>query len=364
MEPEYPLKGLHHITLVSGHAERTARFYVNTLGLTFVKKTVNFDRPETYHLYFGDETGTPGTLVTFFVWPDAQPGQVGIGVTHHFALTVESTDALLKWKTYLQHQHIMVAGPYRQEAYSNIIFVDPEGVQLELATRGPGWDQTHDPNELYIPPRELQAPFRDEEAIELETWPEPITEITPDMRIQGLHHVSPVASDIERTNDFYHDVLGIPLLRKSVDTGAPTMPRWYWSTAPGGIAGLPGSLVTYFSLPKNVPPIYGHVGKGVTHHFAFEVESDEAQQYWRERLVERGLLVTPVMDRKYFRSIYFEDPDGQILEIATTTPGFLIDEPKERLGQDLMLPASLEPRRQEIEAALPPISLEKPLPAR
>jgi glyoxalase family protein len=142
------------------------------------------------------------------------------------------------------------------------------------------------------------------------------------------------------------------------------MPRWYWSTAPGGIAGLPGSLVTYFSLPKNVPPIYGHVGKGVTHHFAFEVESDEAQQYWRERLLERGLLVTPVMDRKYFRSIYFEDPDGQILEIATTTPGFLIDEPKERLGQDLMLPASLEPRRQEIEAALPPISLEKPLPAR
>jgi len=118
------------------------------------------------------------------------------------------------------------------------------------------------------------------------------------MKLQGLHHVSPVCSDIERTDAFYHDVLGMPLLRKTVDDGAPTMPRWYWSTGTGSVAGYPGSFITYFSLPKNVPPIYGHIGKGVTHHFAFEVESDEAQQYWRERLLEHGLKVTPVLDRK------------------------------------------------------------------
>ena len=340
MEPQFAIKGIHHITLVSGNPERCARFYVETLGLSFVKKTVNFDQPTTYHLYFGDEVGTPGTLVTFFGWPDAPPGRIGIGTTHHFALTVDSMEALLKWKTYLQHLHVPVAGPYHHQAYSNIIFFDPDGVQLELATRAPGWGSEATADE---------SP--------LDTWPEPVMEVSPDMRLGGIHHISPVTSDIERTDAFYQDVLGMPLLHKTVDEGAPSMPRWYWSTGSGDAAGGPGGVITYFTMPEDTVPIRGHIGRGLTHHFAFEVESDEAQRYWQERLQERGQRVTKVLDRKYFHSIYFNDPDGHILEIATAGPGFLVDQTREELGKELALPSWLEPQRSQIEAVLPPSRL-------
>src|SRR5579864_2812455 len=118
MQPEYAIKGIHHITLVAGNAERTARFYVNTLGLGFVKKTVNFDSPGTYHLYFGDRAGTPGTLVTFFEWPDAARGRIGIGSTHHFAMTVESPEAQLKWKRRLNDLGVHVNGLYDRRAFT------------------------------------------------------------------------------------------------------------------------------------------------------------------------------------------------------------------------------------------------------
>jgi glyoxalase family protein len=359
MHTEHAIKGIHHITLVAGNAERTARFYVNTLGLDFVKKTVNFDRPTTYHLYFGDRTGTPGTLVTFFEWPDAPRGRIGVGATHHFAMTVDSSESQLKWKRRLTDSGVGVSGPYDRKAFSSIYFTDPDGVILEIATRGPGWQATLNGEDVFVPPGDLQAPFRDEAAIAARTWNEPVPSISSDMELHGLHHISAMASDVERTDAFYQETLGMPLLRKSVNYDDPEMPHWYW----GAGEGLPGTIITYFGmdyLKNGRRPIRGEIGRGLTHHIAFEVPGDEAQLYWQERLREHGLEVTPVLDRKYFRSIYFADPDGHILEIATTPPGFLVDQRVDRLGKDLALPAWLEPRRAEIERGLSPIRLDEP----
>src|SRR5579859_1930912 len=353
MAQKYALQGIHHITLVAGNAERTARFYVETLGLDFVKKTVNFDRPDTYHLYFGDRVGTPGTLVTFFEWPDAAPGHIGVGTTRHFAMTVETEEAQLKWKRRLTDQGVRVSGPYDRKAFRSIYFTDPDGVILEIATRGPGFGVTLNEDGVYFPPRELQRPFRNETAIAATTWPEPIMTISPDMQLHGLHHISAMASDIERTDAFFQGVLEIPLIRKSVNFDDPSMPHWYW----GLEGGRPGSVITYFgmnNLPAGVRPTGGRFGRGLTHHFAFEVGSDDALRFWQDRLRERGVEVTPVMDRKYFQSVYFNDPDGHILEIATRQPGFLIDQPVERLGKDLALPDWLEAEREEIETQLRP----------
>ncbi len=357
MEPENGIKGIHHITLVAGNAERTARFYVNTLGLGFVKKTVNFDRPNTYHLYFGDRTGTPGSLVTFFEWPDATRGRIGVGSTHHFAMTVETEEAQLQWKRRLTDRNVPVNGPYDRGAFKSIYFTDPDGVILEIATRGPGWEFTRNGEEIFLPPAELQAPGRNEAAIRNLTWPEPVDQITPEMELHGLHHISAMAADIDRTDEFYQHVLGMPLIRKSINYDDPEMPHWYWGVG----EGLPGTIITYFGmnhlLARGLRPISGQVGRGLTHHFAFEVSNDEALQSWRERLQGHGLQVTPVLDRKYFHSIYFADPDGHILEIATSTSGFLVDQPIDRLGKDLALPEWLEGQRPAIAAGLPPIDL-------
>jgi glyoxalase family protein len=358
MQTDYALKGIHHITLISRSAQRTAQFYVETLGLGFIKKTVNFDRPETYHLYFGDSVGTPGTLITFFEWPDASRGRIGVGTTHHFALTVESEEAQLKWKRRLVDAGVHVSGPYDRVAFKSIYFTDPDGVILEIATRGPGWSATRNGEDTYVPPRELLGPDRNEFEIAAATYSEPVPEITEDMRLHGLHHISALALDIEQTDQFYREALGMKLLSKSVNFDDPSMPHWYWGVGDGA----PGTIITYFGMGNLGPiqrPVHGHVGSGMTHHFAFEVTSDEGQQYWRERLRERGLQVTPILDRQYFRSIYFQDPDGHVLEIATTQPGFLIDQPADRLGKDLMLPPWLEQGREAIESALSPVDLSR-----
>jgi glyoxalase family protein len=356
MEADYALKGIHHITLIARSAQRTARFYVETLGLGFVKKTVNFDRPETYHLYFGDRTGTPGTLVTFFEWPDASRGRLGVGTTHHFALAVDSEEAQLKWKRRLVDAGVNVSGPYDRAAFESIYFTDPDGVILEIATRGPGWSATRNGEDTCVPPPALQRENWNEFASAATTYGEPVPEITADMQLHGLHHISAMALDIEQTDQFYQEALGLQLLRKSVNFDEPSMPHWYWGVGDGA----PGTIITYFgmgNLGANQRPVHGRIGSGMTHHFAFEVESDEGQQYWRDRLQGLGLQVTPILDRQYFRSIYFQDPDGHILEIATTQPGFLVDQPADRLGKDLMLPPWLESRRDEIEPALSPINL-------
>jgi glyoxalase family protein len=350
VDPRYSIQGLHHVTLVTSNAERTARFYSDILGLDFVKRTVVVGHPDHYHLFFGETPGVPGTLVSFYVWPGWPPGQVGIGSIHHLALTVPTLDGLLKWKTLLQHHHRMVAGPFDHRSYWSLVFTDPDGVLLEIATAEPGWKEMPDRWDEVIP---------DHARLASETWPEPVSEVEPDMRLQGLHHVSAISSDLARTNAFYEEILELPPLYRTVDPATAAVPRWYWKTAPGDAVDQPGAIVTYSAYDGPVPVVHGQVGHGLPHHLALAVGSDDAHEYWCERLTECGIRITPTLDRTYFRSRYFRDPDGVVLELVTNHPGFLVDQSADQLGKDLALPHNLEEQRDRIERELPPLHLER-----
>ncbi len=347
--------GLHHITLVCQDAQRTVDFYTRVLGQRLVKKTVNFDAPESYHLYFGDQTGRPGTAITFFEWPRAPKGHPGIGGTHHFALQVADYDGLLKWKRRLTGLGIPVSGPLDRHYFTSIYFNDPDGVILEIATRGPGWTRDEAPGQIGTsyrqPPPEMVVRNRDEARIAAETWPEPVPLITVDMALdQGMHHITAIGSDIQRTHAFYGELLGMQRVKMTSNFDDPTSAHWYW----GVDGGLPGTLITYFERdPRREPP--ARLGAGQTHHFALAVADEETQLAWRERLLQAGLRVSPVMDRIYFKSIYTNDPDGHIVELATAGPGFLVDEDQAHLGQGLQLPPWLENSRPRIERLLRPI---------
>ena len=340
--------------MVSAYAQRTVDFYQNILGLRLIKKTVNFDDTGSYHLYFGDETGTPGTLLTFFEWGDSPRGHWGIGSTHHMALIVESGEAQMKWKRRLTDRSVQVTGPYNRNYFRSIYFADPDGMILEIATRGPGWTVDEAPDVLgttvIAPPEELRKGVRDENLIAQMNWPEPVERITPDMKLQGIHHITAIASDIERTMSFYTDFLGLRTVKKTLNYDDLSSPHYYFGVGDG----RPGTIITYFGYPEGKMR-KGAVGTGMTHHFAFAVTDAEQQLEWRDKLRSVGLKVTTVMDRKYFRSIYFNDPDGHILEIATNGPGFLVDEEKDALGKKLSLPIWLERNRTQIESSLTPI---------
>ncbi|MCI0581118.1 MAG: VOC family protein [Chloroflexi bacterium] len=356
------IQGLHHITLVSADAQRTVGFYTGVLGLRLVKKTVNFDDPGSYHLYFGDEIGRPGTAVTFFEWPHAPRGRPGIGGTHHFALIVNDRDGLLKWKRRLTDLGLAVTGPYDRHYFHSIYFRDPDGVILEIATQGPGWTVDEAPEQLGTehrpPPAELTINQRDEARIRAETWPEPVPAITPEMALsQGMHHISAISSNIRRTHDFLSGVLGLRRVKMSANFDDPASAHWYW----GSGDGRPGTVITYFEHdPARARYHRAQMGAGQTHHFAFGVPDEETQLQFRDRLIRAGYRVSPVLDRVYFKSIYSNDPDGHIVELATAGPGFLVDEDRQSLGQGLMLPPWLEPHRPEIERALAPLVVKAP----
>jgi glyoxalase family protein len=349
--------GLHHITIVCSDAQRTVNFYTQVLGLRFVKKTVNFDDPGSYHLYFGDETGRPGTAITFFEWPDASKGHPGIGGTHHFALIVNDYDGLLKWKRRLVDQGIAVTGPLDRHYFKSIYFNDPDGTILEIATRGPGWTIDESPDslgtEFRAPPPEMLVNNRDEARIRAEMWPEPVPEITPGMALsQGMHHITAIGSDIKRTQAFFGDLLGMRRVKMTSNFDDSNSAHWYWGVGDGH----PGTLITYFERDRTRERRM-RMGAGQTHHFALAVSDEETQLAWREKLVKAGLRVTPVLDRVYFKSIYTNDPDGHIVELATVGPGFTVDEDVADLGKSLKLPPWLEKSRAEIEQWLRPISV-------
>ncbi len=354
--------GIHHITLVTKDANRNIAFYTNVLGQHLVKKTVNFDAPESYHLYFGDEVGHPGTAITFFEWPDAPQGHPGIGGTHHFALQVRDEDGLLKWKRRLTDLGLPVDGPLDRHYFKSIYFRDPDGAILEIATQGPGWtiDELADQlgRQYRQPPQEMIVRNRDEARIQAATWPEPVPEISPDMALQfGLHHITAIGTDIHRTDAFYGELLGLQRVKMTSNFDDPDSSHWYWGTE----GGKPGSLITYFERkPERERRV--RLGVGQTHHFALAVPDDEAQLSWRERLLQAGLPVTPVLDRIYFKSIYTRDPDGHIVELATAGPGFLVDEERHSLGTALKLPPWLEPKRAQIENLLTPLGVPQAQP--
>ena len=341
MEPK--TQGLHHITAITSDASSAVNFYTRILGLRLVKKTVNFDDPSAYHLYFGDEKGSPGTLITFFDWGKAVGfGQVGAGVTHHFAFTTRGQNSLVNWKTWLEQNGVSVLGPFDRGSFRSLYFRDPDGLILEIATPGSGIGYSDTPHS------ELILPFGSHTASVKPHVPQ-VQELSVEMKLQGLHHVTALVHGSSQTREFFAGILNMELIKGNQRGSSGTAQQVF-----GLEGGRPGSMISFIESP--VAP-GGNVGVGTVHHIAFAVEDEDVQLEWRERLLARGVHVTPVLDRKYFKSIYFREPNGIMLELATVPPGFGVDEPMEVLGQSLTLPDWLESRRSAIEASLEPISL-------
>ena len=346
-------RGFHHATLVANDAPRTLAFYGELLGLGLVKKTVNFDDPSAYHLYFGDETGRPGSILTFFEWRNAPRGAWGVGGVHHIALGVGTTEAQLKWKRRLTDAGVAVDGPLDRGYFRSMYFSDPDGQVIEIATRGPGYaiDEAADAlgQSLLTPPKERMPEGRDTVAIQTATHPEPVSEVTPDMKLEGIHHVSAITDDLALAGEFYEQALGLRLVKQTYNQDDSKTKHFFWAAYEDGVVE-PNSSMTLFGWEGS--KYVSRAGAGQTHHIAFRAADRGQQDAWRDHLLAMGLSVSPIMDRTYFESIYFRAPDGLLVEIATDGPGFLVDEPAESLGKTLKLPAWLEPRRDSIEQTL------------
>lgn len=304
--------GLHHVTAIASDPQANADFYVSLLGLRLVKRTVNFDDPTTYHLYYGDEVGAPGTILTFFPWPGAPRGIHGTGQTTATAFAVP-TGSLAWWMDRLAAAAVEFRGPEERFGQRVLPLSDPDGLTVELIEQGDaerrGW------------------------------WPEgPVPER---QAIRGFHGVTLTIESYEKTAAVLTETLGFRPI-------AQDQARFRY----GSGSGAPGALVDVLSAPGQRA---GRVAAGAVHHIAFRCASDEDQLAWQARVADDGLYVTPVMDRQYFHSIYFREPGGVLFEIATDPPGFATDETRETLGTALKLPPWLEERRKYIEDRLPPL---------
>jgi catechol 2,3-dioxygenase-like lactoylglutathione lyase family enzyme len=304
--------GLHHVTAIVGDPQENIDFYAGLLGLRLVKTTVNFDDPHTYHLYFGDERGQPGTLITFFPWPTGRQGARGTGQVSAFAFAVPE-GALGYWQGRLREAGVRFGGPDRRFGAPTLSFYDPAGLLVELVERpGAGAQSAFD-----------GGPVPHEQAI------------------RALAGVTLTVPQHEPTAALLTEALGF---RQIGSEGS------YKRYEIG--EGASRALVDVVGRP-DVP--HGRFGVGTVHHVAWRVADDVAELAARDALIERGYEVTPVRDRSYFKSIYFVEPGGVIFELATDGPGFAVDEAPEELGTHLMLPPWLEGRRAEIEAALLPL---------
>ena len=311
-------RGFHHTTMVARDAVRTTTFYRNLLGLSLLHRTPNVDDPDSEHLFFGDDAATPGTLVTFLEWTNVQRGRWGVGGIHHLALGVANEDAQLKWKRWLTDHDVAVSGPYDRGWFKSIYFTDPDGHVLEIATAGPGYDSDEPAGSLgqsvQMPRQSQLRGFRDEEAIAALTFPEAIDEISADMRLDGIHHITGMTTDVHMISDFYEATLGLRLVKKSVNQDDPTTPHWFWANYDGtGVA--PHSSLTMFGWPTS--NYFARQGVGQTHHVAFRADDADQLQAWRDHLLTMNLEVSPVMDRQYYSSVFFSAPDGLMIEIAT-----------------------------------------------
>ncbi len=350
-----PITGLHHVTLVTSDARANVAFYRDLLGLRLVKKTVNFDDPSAYHLYYGNADASPGSLITFFEWKGVGRGMTGIGGTHHIALRVADDAALLKWKRYLMDRGVKTYGVYDRRYFRSLYFRDPEGQTIELATDGPGFLADGEPADTLgetfqnVPP-EFTIDSPRGVALADRTHPDPVPRIEDDMQLRtGMHHLTATSSNIASTHTFFHDLLGLRRVKQTGNFDGGDMAHHYWSTGDGE----PGTLVTYFEAPPGTRR--SRMGAGHTHHYALSIPTEEEQTALQHRLMDAGLSVSPVQDRVYFRSIYTNDPDGHIVEVATAGPGFAVDEDVDALGERLMLPPWLEGQRARIEASLTPL---------
>jgi len=309
------LHGIHHVTAITGDAQRNVDFYVGLLGLRLVKKTVNFDDPTSYHLYYGDELGRPGSVMTFFVWPGAPRGRQGPGQVTATAFSVPS-GSLDWWAGRLREAGAAVEEPESRLGDHVLPFADPEGMRLELV-----------------------APARPDAR---EPWTGGT--VPADRGIRGFHSVTLSLIGHEETARLLTDTLGFR-------AGPAAADRVRFET------GETARVADLRSVPDALP---GAIAAGTVHHVAWRTRDDASQLEWREIVAGAGCDVTPVLDRQYFHSIYFREPGGVLFEIATDVPGFTFDEPAGRLGSALRLPPRLEPLRAELEPLLPPFTVPAP----
>ena len=310
------IPGLHHVTAIASDPQRNLDFYVGLLGLRFVKRTVNFDDPGSYHFYFGDRRGTPGTILTFFPWPGARRGTRGTGQVEATAFAI-STNSVAYWLERLKQHHVTAekASPRFDEEV--IRLVDPDGLMIELITSS---SHAH-----------------------IEMWPD--SSVPAEYAVRGFHSVSAALEGYERTARLLTESFGYRLIEE--ESG-----NRFRFASPDDSA--PGRIIDLLCQPDSAR---GRVAAGSVHHIAFRAKDDAEQLQWREHLVDLGYNVTPVMDRDYFHSIYFREPGGVLFEIATGPPGFTLDEKLEELGTHLRLPPWLEAARSQIEQILPPIEV-------
>ncbi len=312
---ENSIPGIHHVTAIAGNPQANIDFYAGILGLRLVKLTVNFDDPTTYHLYYGDGQGHPGTILTFFPWPNARRGRIGTGqvTVTSFAVPDGSLDF---WEKYLQQRRVNCKREKSLLGEEILALTDPDGLQLEL----------------------VSTPHADPDRI----WGR--GPVPPEFAIRGFHHVTLAEEGYERTARLLTETMGFRLIESKDNR--------FRYTASSDSASQAGAIVDVLCTPAGRP---GLVAVGTVHHVAWRTPTDEQQVEWRKALGEYN--VTPIIDRKYFHSIYFREPGGVLFEIATDPPGFAIDEPAEKLGSHLVLPAWLEPHRAELEEVLPKVRL-------
>lgn len=308
------LLGIHHVTSIAGAPQRNVDVFAGLLGLRLVKLTVNFDDPGTYHLYYGDEVGRPGTAMTFFPWPHGRHGQIGTGQVTVTAFSVPA-GALDYWIERFERAGIAFAGPTERFDAEVLAFADPDGLQYELVAHAG--------------------------AEERPCWAD--GPVPAQYAVRGFHSVTLAVAGYERTAAVLTEVLGFRLVRQDGQ-------RFRFAVGPGA-AGALVDLLVQPDAPR------GHVAVGTVHHVAFRTADDADQAAWRQHIAAAGFAVTPVMDRQYFRSIYFREPGGVLFEIATDPPGFTRDESVAELGSRLRLPPWLEPHRAEVEGALPRLRL-------
>ncbi len=313
-------RGFHHITMVAREADRTIAFYRDLLGLSLLHRTVSVDDPDSEHLFFSAQAGEPGTLITFLQWSNVPRGRWGVGGIHHLALGVGDELAQLKWKRRLTDHDVAVSGPYDRGWFKSIYFTDPDGQVLEIATSGPGYDLDEPMGELGTTvqmPRESQLRgFRDEAAIAALTYAEAVPDITADMILDGIHHITGMTSDVFMMSDFYQAALGLRLIKKSVNQDDPNTPHWFWANYDGRNVA-PHSSLTMFGWPTS--NYYARPGVGQTHHIAFRADDVEQLHAWRALLQPMNVQVTAVLERQYYSSIFLTAPDGLLIEIATDT---------------------------------------------
>ncbi len=307
---ENQINGIHHITAIAGKAKRNVDFYTKTLGLHLVKKTVNFDDPNTYHLYYGDKIGTPGTILTFFPWEGITAGRRGARQVTEIGYSVPE-NSLDFWLKRLEDHNVIYNKVSEKFGEQYLSLLDPDGLKLELTVAKNG---------------DTRLPWETDE-------------IKAENALKGFHNITITINKMQPTADVLTGVLGYRLLEQHVN-------RYRFINDNVDNANI-------VDLVEVAGEVAGHVAGGSVHHVAFRVKDEKTLMEYRDSVAKLGLHITDKIDRNYFYSLYFREPGGVLFEIATDNPGFAVDESVEELGTHLMLPAQYEVQRSQIEQVLP-----------